>query len=121
MYWQRGWKWILIVLGLIPAVRIYFVQELLSLFLFFCLAFAILLLLVAFGLACLQLVELGIDFLHPKLRAPGMSMRPTVFKAFDRLLIVAPPRHPSVSLVPIANRAIRHDQSQSRTRANQVE
>jgi hypothetical protein len=35
MHWERTWKWTLRVLALILATRMYFVQELLTLFLFF--------------------------------------------------------------------------------------
>jgi hypothetical protein len=53
MHWERTWKWILRVLALILATRMYFVQELLTLFLFFSFAFAVLVLLAGFSLILL--------------------------------------------------------------------
>lgn len=76
MHWERTWKWILPVSAMILATRMYFVQELLTLFLFFAFAFVVLLLLVGFSLILLGLIERGMDFLEPRLRARARYERP---------------------------------------------
>lgn len=120
MHWERTWKWILIVLALILATRMYFVQELLTLFLFFSFAFVVLLLLVGFSLIFLQLIDRGMDFLEPRLRALGTSARILLSEAFHRLLIViAESQLNPVSVVPIVIKQLQSRiSSLSRTRAN---
>ena len=75
MYWERAWKWIFAVVGLLLASRIYFVQELLTLLLFFSVAFAMLLLVVVFSLVSLSLIDRGMDFLEPRLYALASRAR----------------------------------------------
>jgi len=57
MRWGQVWRWMLAVLTLILAARMYFFQELITLFLFFSVAFAVLLLLGVFSLVSLNLVD----------------------------------------------------------------
>jgi hypothetical protein len=120
MHWERTWKWILTVLALILATRMYFVQELLTLFLFFSFAFVVLLLLVGFSLIFLQLIDRGMDFLEPRLRALGTSARILLSEAFHRLLIViAESQLNPVSVVPIVIKQLQSRiSSLSRTRVN---
>ncbi|MGB7847726.1 MAG: hypothetical protein WBL63_19095 [Candidatus Acidiferrum sp.] len=120
MHWERTWKWILTVLVLILAARMYFVQELLTLFLFFSFAFVVLLLLVGFSLIFLQLIDRGMDFLEPRLRALGTSARILLSEAFHRLLIVlAESQLNPVSVVPIVIKQIQSRiSSLSHTRMN---
>jgi hypothetical protein len=120
MHWERTWKWILTVLALILATRMYFVQELLTLFLFFSFAFVVLLLLVGFSLIFLQLIDRGMDFLEPRLRALGTSARILLSEAFHRLLIViAESQLNPVSVVPIVIKQLQNRiSSLSRTRVN---
>jgi len=120
MHWERTWKWILTVLALILATRMYFVQELLTLFLFFSFAFVVLLLLVGFSLIFLQLIARGMDFLEPRLRALGTSARILLSEAFHRLLIViAESQLNPVSVVPIVIKQLQSRiSSLSRTRVN---
>jgi hypothetical protein len=68
MRWGQAWRWILGAVGLFLVSRIYFVQELLTLLLFFSFAFAMLLSLVLFALVFLTLIDRGMDFLGPSLR-----------------------------------------------------
>jgi hypothetical protein len=75
MHWERAWKWIFAVAGLLLASRIYFVQELLTLLLFFSVVFAMLLLVVVFSLVSLSLIERGMDFLEPRLYALASRAR----------------------------------------------
>jgi len=120
MHWEPTWKWILTVLALILATRMYFVQELLTLFLFFSFAFVVLLLLVGFSLIFLQLIARGMDFLEPRLRALGTSARILLSEAFHRLLIViAESQLNPVSVVPIVIKQLQSRiSSLSRTRVN---
>jgi hypothetical protein len=120
MHWERTWKWILRVLALILATRMYFVQELLTLFLFFSFAFAVLVLLAGFSLILLRLVDRGMDFLEPRLRALGIGARTLLSQAFHRLLIVIAelPLKP-VSVLPIVIKQLQSRiSSLSRTRMN---
>ena len=120
MHWEPTWKWILTVLALILATRMYFVQELLTLFLFFSFAFVVLLLLVGFSLIFLQLIDRGMDFLEPRLRALGTSARILLSEPFHRLLIViAESQLNPVSMVPIVIKQLQSTiSSLSRTRMN---
>ena len=120
MHWEPTWKWILTVLALILATRMYFVQELLTLFLFFSFAFVVLLLLVGFSLIFLQLIARGMDFLEPRLRALGTSARILLSEPFHRLLIViAESQLNPVSMVPIVIKQLQSTiSSLSRTRMN---
>ena len=120
MHWERTWKWILTVFALILATRLYFVQELLTLFLFFSFAFVVLLLLVGFSLIFLQLIDRGMDFLEPRLRALGTSARILLSEPFHRLLIViAESQLNPVSMVPIVIKQLQSTiSSLSRTRMN---
>jgi hypothetical protein len=68
MHWVRPWRWILAAVGLFVVSRVYFVQELLTLLLFFSFAFAMLLSLFLFALVFLALIDRGMDFLEPRLR-----------------------------------------------------
>jgi hypothetical protein len=75
MRWEQIWRWMLAVLALILAARKYFVQELITLFLFFSVAFAMSLLLGVFSLVSLNLVDRGMNFLGPRLRALANRVR----------------------------------------------
>jgi len=120
MHWERTWKWILGVLALILATRMYIVQELLTLLLFFTVAFVVLLLLVGFSLILLGLIERGMDFLEPRLRALATSARILLSEAFHRLLIfTAESQLNPVSMVPIVIKQLQSTiSSLSRTRMN---
>ena len=120
MHWERNWRWILTVLALVLATRMYFVQELLTLFLFFGFAFAVLLLIVGISRIFLQLIDRGMDFLEPKLRALSTSVRILLSEAFHRLLIViAESQLNPVSVVPIVIKQIQSRiSSLSHTRMN---
>jgi hypothetical protein len=120
MHWERTWKWILTVLALILATRLYFVQELLTLFLFFTFAFVVLLSLVGFSLILLGLIERGMDFLEPRLRALAASARILLSEVRHRLLIViAESQLNPVSVVPIVIKQLQNRiSSLSRTRLN---
>jgi len=120
MHWERTWKWILPVSALILATRMHFVQELLTLFLFFAFAFVVLLLLVGFSLIFLGLVERGMDFIEPRLRALATSARILLSEVCHRLLIVIVESQLNpVSVVPIVIKQLQRTLSSlSRTRMN---
>jgi hypothetical protein len=79
MHWVRPWRWILGAVGLFVVSRVYFVQELLTLLLFFSFAFAMLLSLVLFALVFLALIDRGMDFLEPRLRTLVKQLQAAIF------------------------------------------
>jgi len=102
MRWEQVWRWMLAVLTLILAARMYFVQELIILFLFFSVAFAMLLLVGVFSLVSLNLVDRGMNYLEPRLRALVARARIVLFERFHRLRsVIAESQHNSVPMVPI--------------------
>ena len=120
MHWERAWKWIFAVAGLLLASRIYFVQELLTLLLFFSFAFAVLVLLAGFSLILLRLVDRGMDFLEPRLRALAAGVRILLYEVCHRLFIViAESQLNPVSVLPIVIKQLQSRiSSLSRTRMN---
>jgi hypothetical protein len=68
MRWGAAWKWILTALAVLFVARTYFAQELITLFLFFSVVYALLLLAAVFSLVSMNLIERGIDFLESRLR-----------------------------------------------------
>lgn len=118
MHWERNWRWILTVLALVLATRMYFVQELLTLLLFLGFAFGVLLLLVGFSLILLRLIGRGMDFLEPRLRALATSARILLSEVCHRLLIViAESQLNPVSVVPTVIKQLQsRTSSLSRTR-----
>ena len=102
MRWGQVWRWMLAVLTLILAARMYFFQELITLFLFFSVAFAVLLLLGVFSLVSLNLVDRRMNFLEPRLRALATRARIVLCERFHRLgVVIAESQHNSVPMVPI--------------------
>jgi hypothetical protein len=89
MRWGPAWRWIFAFAGLFLVSRVYFVQELLTLLLFFSFAFAALSSLVFVALAFLTMIDRGMDFLEPRLRTLAAWVRIWLSSAFPSPRTVA--------------------------------